>query len=431
VPDQAVPYQEGPGQQVTSDLPLAGVRVVDLTWIVAGPTCTRLMADFGAEVIRIENQQTLDSVRFGRPHPGGFDPPDSSGFFSWLNRNKRSITLNVRHPDGMAVLKKLIALSDVVIENYSSYVMERWGLGYDELRALREDVIYVSLSGFGHSGRDRHYSTWGPTAQALSGLTAMSGLPGQPSAGWGYSYMDHTAGYSAMIATLAALRHRQTTGEGQQIDLSQVEAGAVLCGPAILDKTVNDRGYRSPHNPPGNRAAWPKVAPHNSYLCDGDPADAGSWLMITCESHDQWAALCATAGRDEWAVDDRFATMPTRLRNQDAVDELIGEWTRGQSATALMERLQAAGVPAGVVQDLPSIVYHDPQIQSREFIVTNSHEVLGEHLTDGTPAKLSRTPAQRRAAGPRLGADNEAILGDLLGYDDDARMQLLIDGALG
>ena len=243
--------------------------------------------------------------------------------------------------------------------------------------------------------------------------------------------MDHTAGYSAVIATLTALRHRQVTGEGQQIDLSQVEAGAVLCGPAILEKTVSDHSYRSPHNPPGNHAAWPKVAPHNAYLCDGDPIDTESWLMITCENHDQWAALCATAGRDDWPVDPRFATMPARLRNQDILDELITKWTLGQSAVVLMERLQAAGVPAGVVQNLPSIVYNDPQIKSRGFITTNHHELLGEHLTDGTPAKLSRTPAQRRTPGPRLGADNESILGDLLGYDEQARMQLLVDGALG
>ncbi len=415
----------------SSDLPLAGIRVVDLTWIVAGPTCTRILADFGAEVIRVENQQTLDAIRFGRPHPHDFDPPDSSGFFNWLNRNKKSISLNARHPEGLEVLKKLIAVSDVVIENYSTYIMENWGLGYDDLRAIREDIVYVSLSGFGHSGRDRHFSTWGPTAQALSGLTAMSGMPGMPAAGWGYSYMDHTAGYSAAIATLSALRHRQATGEGQHIDLSQVEAGLVLCGPAILDKTVNGRSYRRPGNPPGNHAAWPKVAPHNTYLCQGDPKPAGSWLMITCETHDHWSSLCQVLEHPEWVEQDRFATMAARLRNQDELDTLIGAITQSRAPRELERQLQAANVPAGVVQDLPSVVHDDPQMQARKFTTTNEHEVLGPHLTDGTPAHLSRTPAQRRSAGPRLGQDNDAIYGDLLGFSEEQRTELLINGALG
>lgn len=415
----------------TTALPLAGIRVVDLTWIVAGPTCTRVLADFGAEVIRVENQQTIDSIRFGRPHPHGFDPPDSSAFFNWLDRNKKSITLNARHPEGFEALKKLIAVSDVVIENYSTYVMENWGLSYDDLKSIREDIVYVSLSGFGHSGPDRHYSTWGPTAQALSGLTAMSGMPGMPAAGWGYSYMDHTAGYSAAIATLSALRHRQVSGEGQHIDLSQVEAGLVLCGPAILDKTVNDRSYRRPGNPPGNRAAWPKVAPHNTYRCQGDPKPASSWLMITCETHDQWVACAEALGHAEWATQDRFATLPARLRNQDELDALIGAITNHHDARALMEKLQAVGVPAGVVQDLPAVVHDDPQMQARGFTVENEHEVIGPHLTDGTPAHLSRTPAQRRAGGPLLGQDNDDILGDLLGYSEEERMELLINGALG
>ena len=241
-----------------TDPPLSGIRVVDFTWIVAGPTCTRLLGDFGAEVIRVENQQTLDSIRFGRPHPNGFDPPDSSAMFNWLNRNKRSITLNARHPQGLELLKRLIAVSDVVVENYSSRVLESWGLGYEEQRAIREDIIYVSLCGFGHSGPQREYGTWGPTAQALSGLTAMSGFAGQEPAGWGYSYLDHMAGFTAAAAIAAAVVHRRRTGEGQYIDLSQVESGMVLTGPATLDFTVNGRRYRDTGNPPGNRAVWPR-----------------------------------------------------------------------------------------------------------------------------------------------------------------------------
>ena len=160
--------------------------------------------------------------------------------FNWLDRNKRSITVNARHPDGLDLIKRLIRVSDVVVENYSSRILENWGLSFEEQRAENPQIIYVSLSGFGHSGPQRDYSTWGPTAQALSGLTAMSGLPEAPEpAGWGYSYLDHMAGFTAAAAITAALKHRRETGQGQWIDLSQVETGMALTGPATLDFTVN------------------------------------------------------------------------------------------------------------------------------------------------------------------------------------------------
>ena len=407
--------------------PLDGVRVVDLSWIVAGPQCTRVLADFGAEVIRVENEQTLDSLRFGRPHPKGLDPPNSSGFFNTMNRNKRSITLNARHPAGIEVLKELIAKSDVVVENFSSRVLERWGLSYAELQTVRQDIIYVSISGFGHSGRDRDFTTWGPTAQALSGLTLMSGLPGEEPAGWGYSYMDHQAGYLAAVATLSALRHRRRTGEGQHIDMSQVEAGMTLCGPALLDFTVNGRSYRRPENPPGNRSAWPKAAPHNTYRCAGEDA----WVMITCLSHTQWAALCEIVGHGEWQEDDRFATLPARLRHADALDRLLSAWTAHRDATSVMEVMQARGVPAGVVQDLPAIVDVDPQMQARGFTATAFHPYLGEHRTDGTPARLSRTPARRDTAAPLLGQDNDFVYRELLGYSDEKMTELREIGTFG
>lgn len=407
--------------------PLSGVRVVDLTWIVAGPTCTRMLADFGAEVIRVENQQTLDSIRFGRPHPKGFEPPDSSGMFNWLNRGKRSITLNARHPRGLELLKRLLAVSDVLVENYSSRVLENWGLGYEQQREAKEDIIYVSLSGFGHSGPRRDYGTWGPTAQALSGLTAMSGFAGGEPAGWGFSYLDHLAGFTAATAIAAALRHRGETGRGQWIDLSQVETGMAVTGPASLDFTANGRRYRETGNPPGNRSVWPKAAPHNTYRTAGDD----KWIMITCLSHEQWAALCGVLGAAEWLDDERFATLPARLRNQDVLDGLIGERTAGQEGRKLMERLQAAGVPAGAVQNGVDLVANDEQLAAREWTVAREHAVLGEHITDGLPVHFSRTPGTRERPGPLLGEANEYVYGELLGYSTEEITELMIDGALG
>ena len=407
--------------------PLEGVRVVDFTWIVAGPTCTRLLGDFGAEVIRVENEQTLDSIRFGRPHPRGFDPPNSSGMFNWLDRNKRSITLNARHPDGLATIKRLIAVSDVVIENYSSRILESWGLSYDDQRAVRDDIIYVSLSGFGHSGPLRDYSTWGPTAQALSGLTAMSGLPDAEPAGWGYSYLDHMAGFTAATAITAALRHRRATGEGQWIDLSQVETGMALSGPATLDFTVNGRRYRDTGNPPGNRSVWPKAAPHNTYPTAGEDR----WIMITCTTDAQWAAFCEVSGHPQWRDDDRYATLPARLRNQDELDDDVAAWTSGQDGRALMQRLQNADIPAGVVQNGLSLVVDDPQMAHRGWTVERDHPVIGPHLTDGLQVRFSRTPAHRDRPGPLLGEANDYVFAELLGMNDDEIAELQASGAMG
>ncbi len=410
-----------------SSPPLAGIRVVDFTWIVAGPTCTRLLGDFGAEVIRVENQQTLDSIRFGRPHPNGFDPPDSSGMFNWLNRSKRSITLNARHPEGLALLKRLIAVSDVVVENYSSRVLESWGLGYEQQRALRADIIYASLCGFGHSGPQRDYGTWGPTAQALSGLTAMSGCAGGEPAGWGYSYLAHMAGFTAAAAIAAAIHHRERSGEGQYIDLSQVESGMVLTGPATLDFTVNGRRYGQTGNPPGNRSVWPKAAPHNTYPTAG----GDSWIMITCLSDAHWAELCALTNHPDWRDDERFATLPARLRHEDELDDLIAVWTSAQDGRALMRRLQEAGIPAGVVQNGVDLVERDPQLRHRGWTAQRDHPVIGRHITDGLPVRLARTPAQRDRPGPRLGEANEYVFGELLGLDQERIDELLIEGAFG
>ena len=205
-------------------LPLEGVRVCDFSWIVAGPQATRILADLGAEVIKVENADHLDSLR------GSLATANERGLHNNFNRNKLGITANLGHPGGRALVERLITTSDLVVENFSAGAFARMGFPYERLRELRADIVYLSVSGYGHVGRDASYVTWGPTAQAVSGATAMSGLPDQPPAGWGFSYLDHTAGYYGAIAALMALYHRKETGEGQHVDLSQVETGMVLGG---------------------------------------------------------------------------------------------------------------------------------------------------------------------------------------------------------
>ena len=220
---------------------LADLRILDLGWAMAGPQATRILADFGADVIKIESRARLDLGRtlFG-PHVGERST-DSSGYFNNFNRNKRSATINMSRPEGREIFARLVTMSDAVLENFSAGVMENWGLDYDGLCRLRPDIVYVSMAGLGHSGPYRDYQTFGPTVQALSGLTRLSGFPAMQPAGWGYSYMDHTGGYFAAIAMLQALLHRKRTGRGQYIDLAQVEAAITLTGTSVLDYTVNRR----------------------------------------------------------------------------------------------------------------------------------------------------------------------------------------------
>ncbi|MBI2765181.1 MAG: CoA transferase [Chloroflexi bacterium] len=408
------------------ELPLAGIRVCDLTWIIAGPTATRVLADFGAEVIRVEHGQAADAIRFGRPVVGDQPTLNNSGFFNYFNRNKKSITLNVRHPMGMDVLKRLIAESDVLVENFSSGIMASWELDWPQLHDLNPRLIYCSVSGFGHSGRDKSFTTWGPTAQALCGLTFTSGLPGKPPAGWGYSYMDHTAGYTAAVAILAALRHRNLSGEGQHIDISQVEAGIVLNGPAVLDYTVNGRSWRRPGMPPGNRAWEPAVAPHNTYPCAGDDR----WIAVAVMNDAEWQALVLAMDEPPWAADERFATNAGRLANEDELDERISAWTSEFTDYEAMELLQAAGVRAGVCQKASDRFERDPQLAARDWWSTLPHAELGESDFDGVVPKLSRTPGTLRQASPLMGEHTHEVLRDVLGMSDEEIVEHETSGVL-
>jgi benzylsuccinate CoA-transferase BbsF subunit len=435
---------------VGSSLPLAQVRVVDFSWIVAGPQATRILADLGADVIRVEYEGRIDSVRIGQSIPGApAGSPDHSGFFSNFNRNKRSVTLNVSHPDAMRLLHDLLRVSDVVIENFSPRVFENWGLGYEALAAINPAIIYVSMSGFGHAGRDKDYVTWGPTAQAVSGLTAMSGLPGLPPAGWGYSYLDHTAGYYAALAVQMALFHRARTGEGQYIDIAQVETGMALAGTEMLDYAVNGRGYLASGGPPGNRSRNPQVAPHNSYRCrdegggmredsTGDPTPPSSlilhpsdrWVTIVCETEEQWRALCRVMGDPSWTRDPRFATNAARYEHQDELDAGIESWTLGLDPYDAMYLLQAAGVPAGVVQNQRDKSERDPQLRARGFYRRAGHPTLGEHAYEGLPFVMSRSEWSVRQGGPLLGEHSRDVYGDLLGRDDAALATLAEEAAI-
>ena len=407
-------------KSVVRENALEGVRVIDFSWIVAGPQCTRILADFGADVIKIENYSNMDYIRAS----GGADSPNRSPLFNTLNRNKRSLTLNVMHPRGMELLKTLIKKSDVIVENFSSRVLEKWGLGYEEQKKLNPGIIYCSMSGFGHSGRDRDFVTWGPTAQALSGLTYMSGLPGEESAGWGFSYMDHTGGFYGTIAIMMALLHRNKTGEGQHLDLSQVEAGIGLTGTSVLDYTVNNRPFRRDGMPPGNRAPEREIAPHNSYPCRGEDR----WCVIAVTNDDEWDSLVNILGNPAWANDERFATMASRFANQNDLDEFISQWTINLTPLEVFDVLQNAGVPAGAVQTPMERAEIALQLKHRGFIAEVEHAELGNTKVESIPMKMSETPWKLNKASPLLGEHSAEIYMDLLGVSAEELGTLFEEG---
>ena len=405
---------------------LEGIRVVDFSWVRAGPWATRWLGAFGAEIIKIEWPETERGRLPSSTTPQNLEVNlNTSGNFADTNVNKKSLSLNVRTPKGLEVVKRLIALSDIVIENFSSRVLHKWGLGYPELCKIKPDVVYVSMSGYGHTGRNHHYTTFGPVAQAVSGLTHLSGLPGVPPAGWGWSYMDDTGGMYGAMCALTGLYHRNKTGQGQHIDQAQMVSSIPLKGPALLDFTVNGRGSNRAGFPPGNRAHWPDtplvnnyrgptVAPHNAYRTD--PGGYNDWCVIVCQSDEEWRRLVQVMGAPAWAAAEKFTTLAGRLQHQDELDAQIERWTLTLDKYAVTERCQDAGVRALPVQSAEDRVENDPQLRHREMYLPMQHPALGTHKVQNAPFKLSATPAVNHLPAPLIGQHTQEIVEGLLGY---------------
>ena len=415
---------------------LKGVRVVDLTWMLASAGTTELLASLGAEVIRIEWPGHLDFTRRqleAKPREPPLGPvkklnripksvqgiagANASGVFSDRNAGKLGITLNMRHPDGVALFKRLVEKSDIVIEGFRPQAMRSWGIGYDVLKSIKPDIIYMQMSGFGASGPYQNYASYGPVAQVMSGIGALTGYPEpQPPTMWNHSYMDVTPPFYGALALIAALYYRNRTGEGQYIDQGQYEPGLLLTGTSILDYSANGRRTRRA----GNRSPFLAAAPHGIYRCK----DQDCWIAIAVFHDEEWRSLCREMGEPAWCRDPRFDSLQQRIDNADVLDTLIEEWTSTEERYALMYRLQAAGVPAGVVQSPGDKVERDPQLRVREFFVTLPHSHLGAwpHTRHVTP-KLTRTPAHpggiTQRAAPCVGEDNYYVYRTLLGLTDD------------
>ncbi len=392
---------------------LSHLRICDFTGQLAGAGATRFLAVFGAQVIRIEDpvhQGRWDILRGMPPYVDDRRGVDLGGAFNNHNVEKLGVTLNLRTERGKELLRELVAISDVVAENFSAGVMERLGFDYEALRAIREDIIYVSNCGFGHEGPYREFKTWGPIVQAVSGLTFSSGLPDQPPAGWGYSYMDHTGAYYMAIAILMALRHRARTGEGQWVDLACTEAGATLTGPALLDYTVNGRPLRREGSPDSNRSQHPPMVPHGVY----PSLEEDTWIAIACRDDRDWAALGEATG-EGWARQARFADLMGRLAAQGELDELMAGWTRARGNFEAAALLQETGIPAAAVQRPRERIDEDANTEAWGLWPAVQHREMGEVRVDGLPVHFSETDWRIERGGPCLGEHNEEVFGGLLG----------------
>jgi crotonobetainyl-CoA:carnitine CoA-transferase CaiB-like acyl-CoA transferase len=303
-----------------------------------------------------------------------------------------------------------VRVSDAVTENFAAGVMERLGFGYDRLRELRPDVVYVSNCGFGQTGPYRPFKSWGPIVQAVSGLTHTSGLAGHEPAGWGYSYMDHGGAHMMAIALLAALFHRERTGEGQWVDLACIEAGIAMAGPITLDASVNGRDLRAPGAIDSNRSTSPAMAPHGIYPAAGDDA----WVAVACRHDDDWAALAALIGNG-WAADPELATLAGRLVAQDRLDAELAAWTSARPRDDAVAALRGAGLPAAPVRRPPERCDDDADLAAWGLWPTVSHAKHGALRVDGQPVHGSGPDWVAGRAGPVLGQDNERVFTEVLG----------------
>ncbi len=403
---------------------LAGLRVLDFCWIGAGALVTQTLALHGAEVIKVESRTRPDNLRVAPPFRPGTSGLDASGYFASRNANKKSVALNMSNPAAVGLVRRLARVSSVVTSNFRPGVMEKWGLSYAELSADQPDLIYLTMPMQGATGPHSRYAGFGSTIAALSGLVAPSGLPGRVPVGTGTHYPDHVPNPGhALVALLAAVVHRNRTGRGGRIELSQFESTAGLLGPALIRYSATGEMPR----PQGNRVPW--AAPHGVYPCAGDD----NWIAISVAQDAQWAALAAVLpGEDPNGspLDDaRFAGQAGRQAHEDELDRLVGTDTARWDRWQLMSRLQAAGVPASVVET-PGDVFDDPVLAERHYWKVIEHPVMGPfrnasaaHLWNGQAVSPS-TPA------PLLGADTEEVSRNLLGLSAEEYQQYVADGVM-
>ncbi len=396
---------------------LVGIKVVDFSWYAVGPQTARHLGDNGAEVIRVESSVSPDGLRKTGPFKDGIDDVNRSGYFNNQNPNKYGLTLNLKLPQAVEIAKQLVARADVVTESFTPGVMEKFGLGYDELRKAKPDIIMVSMSSQGRGGPYSNHSAYGHVQQALCGVNHLAGWPdGYPGGAHG-PYTDFFVPHLSATVVIAALDYRRRTGKGQYIELSQLEAGIHTLETAILEYTANGREQCRLGN------LHLQASPHGVYRCQGEDR----WCAIAVFTDEEWQSFCRVLGNPEWSQDSRFAIVASRLENADEFNRLVEEWTANYSAEQVMELMQAAGVAAGVVQTSQDM-HADPQLKHRNHYWVLDHPETGPATYDSPAYKLSKTPSQARMPAPCLGEHNAFVCTEFLGMSDEEFVGLMTEG---
>lgn len=404
--------------------PLEGVKLLDLTWFGAGPIGTRAFASMGAEVIRVETGKRPDGLRIAGPKPEGNVSLNVSGYYNNFNAEKKSITIDLTHEKGHELGLELVRWADVFMTNMTNRAVRQIGMTWETVHDANPGIVAMYQPMQGLTGPHTEFVGFGAVLSAVCGVNYLSGSDPHPPLGVGTNYPDYVVNpMHAVIALLAALRHKRKTGEGQLIDMSQLESSvAAIAGPVFAwDNGAGDyvrQGNRSPY-----------AAPHGAYLTaeEGDRADR--WLVIGCLTEEHWRSATSVMGHAEWADDPRFATLAARKANEDALDAAVSTWASTQHGPAAMERMQAAGVPAGLVL-LASEVLRDPHLAERGYYAYMDHAEAGVRAYDGPGFRLSKTPIEVRGPAPLLGEHTFEVATEILGLDPDMVGTLIAEGVL-
>ena len=413
--------------------PLEGLRVADFSWFGAGPIAGNTLSTFGAEVIRVESETKLDSLR--RVHPFAMNPDGSfkggynvSGYFNNFNTGKLSLQLNLNTGKGQEIGYRLIEKCDVFLTNFTPRVIDKWNLHYHQLASVNPRLIAAYAPMQGMEGPHRDYLGFGAVLTPITGISEMSGFANRPPFGVGTNYPDYVINPGHTVtAILAALRHRNRTGRGQCIELPQVESVVNTLGTAVVEYLVNGA------NPTRTGNRNPNAAPHGVFRCVDDPAVVGStdrWVVIACRDDAEWQRAAAALGHPESAADPKFATFAARKANEEELEALVNSWTKPMKAEDACATLQASGVPAGVVQNAQDLLDRDEHMRARGYYEYVEHPEAGREAHDGPAFVLSETPGRVSGPAPLLGEHTMDVCERIIGLNMDEIADLLAEGVL-
>jgi len=396
----------------------SGLTIAGFIWAMVGPMTLKFFADYGATVIRVETARRPCVSRTSPPYKDDEPGLNRSGYFNHFSANMYSMALNMKHPLGIEVAKKLVSKSDVVMDNFTPGVMEKWGLGYDNLKKIKKDIIMVRQNGFGTGGSYENLGAFGMTLAAISGIPNFIGWPDREPLPVGVgAYTDCISPRYAAAALIAALDYRDKTGKGQLIELAQFETAISFILPAIHDYVANGR------EPSRLGNSSPDAVPHGVYPCRG----ADKWCTIAVLDDEQWKNFCHVLEKPEWIEDPRFDTLDHRKMNEDTLNSSLSDWTKRFTVEEVMNKMQAAGVPAGIVKNAQE-VYEDPQLRKRDLFWPMLHGEVGSFTHLGTSFQLSKTPGRPIKPSPGIGEHTEYVCTDILGLSDEAFIDLLQQG---